>query len=134
MISSLSDSLGLDAQSRIEKLHPFNKPSNTSVKVEYFPSIEKMADYPDTSHTDGGLLTMNSMEYWGFQIVLPWNKQWASVEPKSGYILVNVANTLQSLTGNKLHSCAHRITQIGDGIEKRLLAAYFLRPVLGNVC
>lgn len=131
LISSLSDSLGLDTQSSIEHQHPYNGPSYTSLLLANMPTAGKVSDYPDNQHTDYGLITLNFIEEWGMQIELPWNKQWATIVPKSGHTLVNVSNTLQSLTGNKLHSCQHRVTQFVDGVEKRSYVGYLLRPVLG---
>jgi len=134
LLSSLSDSLGLDGQDRIENRYPSSEPSPSSMKVATIPTVANMADYPDTTHTDGGLITINCLEQWGTQIELPWNKQWMSIEPKPGHCVVNVADTLQSLSGYKLHSCLHRVTQLVDGVEKRPFVGYFLRPGPGREC
>ena len=134
MLSSLSDSLGLEGQSRIENQYPSNEPSPSSMKMAIVPTVENMADYPDNTHTDTGLITINCLDKWGTQIELPWNKQWLSIEPKFGHGVVNISDTLQSFVGNKLHSCVHRVAQLADGVENRRYIGYFLRPGYGKAC
>lgn len=128
LLSCLSDALKLDDASRFENYHSDGKPSDTSVKLIYEPTRSKLADNPDTTHTDSGTLTQLFCDEWGVMLERPETKSWAYIEPKPGCALVNVADSLQSLSGNKLHSCRHRVAQLGDGFRKRYFVSVFLRP------
>lgn len=128
MLSTLSDALELGDTSRFENSHRDGEPSDSGLNIIYGPSKEKMANAPETKHTDSGTLTLFFSESWGSQVEMPDTKQWAFVEPRTGHAIVNVANWLQSASGNRLHSCLHRVTQPADGAEKRYFISYFLRP------
>lgn len=95
--------------------------------------LEKLADVGDNKHTDGGTLTFFYADKWGTQIQLRGgdDEQWAWVEPKEGLILVNVGDSLQKWSGERLRSCVHRVTQVADGFQERWVASYFLRPHQG---
>lgn len=128
MLSCLSDALKLDDTSRFENYHREGKPSDTSLKLIYEPTRKKLADNPDTTHTDSGTLTLLFCEQWGVMLEHPESKAWAYIEPKPGCALINVADSLQSLSGKRLHSCRHRVAQLGDGFQKRHFVVAFLRP------
>lgn len=128
MLSCLSDALKLDPASRFENRHRVDRPSDCGLKLIYEPLKSKLADVVDNKHTDQGSLTLVFCEQWGVQMELPETKEWAFVEPKPGHALVNVADSLQALSGGKLHSCLHRVTQPADGFERRYYVVYFLRP------
>lgn len=127
MLSCLSDALKLDDVSRFENSHRDDKSSDTAFNIYYAPAKRKR-DGVDTTHTDGGTLTLLFGDHWGIMMEHPETKAWTFVEPRPGCALINVADSLQSLSGNKLHSCRHRITQPVDGFQKRYYIVAYLRP------
>lgn len=128
MLSCLSDALKLEGASRFENSHRGDKPSDTSLKLIYEPMKSKCADWADNTHTDGGTLTLLFCDHWGNRLEHPETKAWTFIEPKPGCALINVADSLQSLSGGKLHSCRHGVTQPVDGFQKRYFVASYLRP------
>lgn len=128
MLSCLSNALKLDDTSRFETHHRKGEPSETGLKLIYEPSLNKLADVNDNLHTDSGTFTLLFYDQWGLHIELPDAKQWAFTEPIPGCALINVANSLQRLSENKLCSPQHRVTQPADGFAKRYYISYFLRP------
>jgi len=132
MLARLSDALKLDGASRFENTHRDDKPSETALNLISAPAKNKRADQPDTTHTDGGSLTILFCEEWGNMIEHPETKAWGFVEPKPGCALINVADALQALSGNKLHSCRHAVTQPVDGFLRRYYVVYYLRPEMAE--
>ena len=128
MLSCLSDALELDRANRFENSHRIGEPSDCGLLLVSQPCKSKLTDVTDSTHTDTGSLTLLFCEQWAVQIELPETKQWAFVEPKPGHALINVADKVQSLSGNRLYSCRHRVTQPIDGFQKRYFAVYYLRP------
>ncbi|KAH8148298.1 uncharacterized protein LAJ45_07751 [Morchella importuna] len=108
-----------------------DKPSDTGLKLATSPLRESLSDITENKHTDSGTLTIQFCEQWGTQLQMPDGK-WAFVQARDGCALVNVADSLQRLSGGKLHSCLHRVTQPADGKEKRVFVLYFLRPEKGG--
>lgn len=103
-------------------------PGDSGLKLITAPTNERRQDAPDTTHTDGGLLTLLWCPLLSSQIQNPRTKEWLWVEPKEGCAIVNVADALQRHTGDQLHSCIHRVLQLGDGAEERHFLSYYLRP------
>jgi len=103
-------------------------PSPSGLKFISAPTSEMRSAAPDTTHTDGGILTLLWCPQLSSQILDPQTKEWRWVEPREGCTLVNVADALQSETGGVLHSCVHRVSQPGDGVEERHFISYYLRP------
>lgn len=132
MLSCLSDGLGLEGESRFEKRHHDDEPSDTALNLIYSPAKPHRADAPNTTHTDTGTLTSLFCEKWGIMIEHPETKVWAFVEPKPGCALVNVADSLQAMSGGKLHSCRHCHTQPLDGFQRRYFVVSYLRPEKGE--
>lgn len=128
MLSCLSDALKLEGASRFENSHRDDKDSDTSLKLIYEPMRNKCADWSDNTHTDSGTLTILFCDHWGNRLEHPETKAWTFIEPKPGCALINVADSLQSLSGGKLHSCRHGVTQPVDGFQKRYFVASYLRP------
>ncbi|KAF3906008.1 hypothetical protein ABW21_db0204705 [Orbilia brochopaga] len=128
IISSLSKSLWSDSAKNLVEKHRPNEPSNSSLKVYRGPMLENLVDVGDNTHTDGGTLTVLYTDKWGTQIELPWNKKWAWVEAKPGHAILTVGDTLQALSGGRLHSCPHRVSQPVAGFEERWAITYFFRP------
>ena len=128
LLASLSSALNLSGSSRFESHHGNDHPSDTALNLIYSPAKTRLADAPDTTHTDTGTLTSLFCDKWGIQIEHPETKQWSFVEPREGCALVNVADSLQRLSGGRLHSCRHRHTQPVDGFEPRYFVVSYLRP------
>jgi isopenicillin N synthase-like dioxygenase len=103
-------------------------PGDSGLKFISAPTAARRADAPDTTHTDGGILTLLWCPQLSSQIRDPKTGEWAWVEPREGCAIVNVADALQAATGGRLHSCVHRVAQPGDGVEERLFLSYYLRP------
>lgn len=108
--------------------HRANQPSNTGLKLVLHPSLAKLSDVPDSLHTDCGTLTLLFYKDWGIHAFLPDANMWAFTPPLEGCALINVANSLQRLSGGKLHSPKHRVTQPFNGAKNRYYLSYFLRP------
>lgn len=125
MITHLSKLLWPRSSISLEDRHRSTGTSNSSLNLYKGPALEKAEDFGDSTHTDGGTLTILYCDKWATQIELPWNKQWAWVEPRPGHMVVNVADSLQSMSGGRLHSCRHRVSLPKGGYEEVL---YFFRP------
>jgi isopenicillin N synthase-like dioxygenase len=132
MLCCLSDGLNLADDKRFENAHQDGKPSGTGLKLVYEPWKSKLKDVVDNKHTDTGTLTIVFCEQWGIEIEMPETKEWAFVAPREGHALINVADSLQALSGKKLYSCLHRVTQPADGFRRRYYIVYFLRPEEGS--
>lgn len=128
MLSCLSDALKLRDDRRFENSHRDDRPSGTALNLIYAPMKRQRPSIADTTHTDGGTLTLLFCDKWGIMVEHPETKAWAFVEPKPGCALINVGDFLQALSGNKLHSCRHCITQPVDGFQPRSYIVSFLRP------
>jgi isopenicillin N synthase-like dioxygenase len=128
MLACLSDALKLDDASRFENSHREDKPSETAFNIYSAPTKQDRNDVADTTHTDGGTLTILFGDEWGIEMEHPETKDWAFIEPKPGCALINVGDFLQSVSGDKLHSCRHRVTQPVNGFQKRYYAVSYLRP------
>lgn len=128
MLSCLSNALELDGASRFENNHRQGEPSDTGLKLIYEPSLEKLADVGDNIHTDSGTFTLLFYDQWGLHIKLPEADRWAFTEARPGCALINIANSLQRLSKDRLRSPQHRVIQPTDGFAKRYYISYFLRP------
>jgi isopenicillin N synthase-like dioxygenase len=128
MLSCLSDALKLDDASRFENSHRDDRPSDSALNLIYAPTKRKRTDVADTTHTDSGTLTLLFCDQWGIMMEHPETKAWTFVEPKPWCALINVADFLQSLSGNKLHSCRHCVSQPVDGFQSRYYIVSYLRP------
>lgn len=128
ILAALSTALDLRPTSRFEIHHLSSEKSDTGLKLIYEPALSKLSDVPENKHTDSGTLTLTFTENWGIHVQSPSTGTWGFPEPKKGTVLVNIADSLQRLSGGKLHSPVHRVTQRGDGEETRIFLAYFLRP------
>lgn len=128
MLVAASDALGLEDANRFEQHHRDTGRSESGLKLICEPSLSKLADVGDNLHTDSGTFTMVFCEKWGIQAELSGTNKWGFTAPMPGCALINVADSLQRLSGGKLHSPKHRVTQPADGFAKRYFVAYLLRP------
>ncbi|KAK5796326.1 hypothetical protein VI817_005611 [Penicillium citrinum] len=127
-LRALSAGLSLSGSSDLESTHKVDEPNDSGLKLLSGPTEPTVNDVPNTTHTDGGSITLLWCEKWASQLQVPETKEWLWIEPNSQYILVNIANSLQRQTGGRLHSPVHRVTQPVDGVEDRPMISYFLRP------
>ncbi|RDL36128.1 Uncharacterized protein BP5553_06740 [Venustampulla echinocandica] len=109
--------------------HRVDQPSDTGLKFVLHPSLARLSEVGESLHTDSGTLTLLFYHDWSLHAFLPDAGIWGFLPPPAeGCALVNVANTLQRLSGGKLHSPKHRVTQPFDGAQNRYFLSYFLRP------
>jgi isopenicillin N synthase-like dioxygenase len=109
--------------------HRADHPSGSGMKFVLYPSMVRLSDVGENLHTDSGTLTLLFYKDWSIHAFLPDADRWAFIPPPpEGCTLVNVADTLQTLSEGKLHSPKHRVTQPIDGAKNRYFLSYFLRP------
>lgn len=128
ILGQLSDILGLEDEARLEANHQDTKASDSGLKFISVPTIERANQFPDTTHTDNGTLTLLWSTEQSSQIQDPQTGEWGWVRQGKGQVLVNIANSLQNQTGGRLHSCVHKVAQLTDGVRERLVVSYYLRP------
>ncbi|KAB8273767.1 Clavaminate synthase-like protein [Aspergillus minisclerotigenes] len=128
LLSALSDGLMRHGPDRFENNHRPEMSSDSGFKVYCAPTQARQADVRDNTHTDGGTLTLMFIRHQCMQLKNPLTNEYQWIEHRPGQMLVNVANSLQEQSNDQLHSCPHRVTQPGDGVEERYLLSYFLRP------
>ncbi|KAK6536039.1 hypothetical protein TWF281_000285 [Arthrobotrys megalospora] len=125
MLRSLSNSLSPDEP--FEKYHQKSKQNDSGLKLVYEPCIPKKSEVLENKHTDSGTLTILFAEEWGLHVQLP-DGSWGYTSSPPGCAVVHVADSLQFMSGGKLRSPVHRVTQPVDGFMKRYFLSYFLRP------
>ncbi|KAF3940183.1 hypothetical protein ABW19_dt0203432 [Dactylella cylindrospora] len=125
MLQALSTTLS--AEPSFEAHHRKSELSDSGLKLVFEPCIESASEVVENKHTDSGTLTILFYDEWGLHVQLP-DGEWGYVEPISGCAVVNVADSLQKLSGGRLRSPVHRVTQPSDGFLKRYYLSYFLRP------
>lgn len=131
LLTRLADSLGL---SLLEN-HREDQPSESGLKLIAEPSVPRAADVVENKHRDSGTLTMLFYDEPSLQVCLSSDdedeqrQEWMFVPPPpQGCALVHGANSLGRLSGGKLRSPLHRVSQPSDGAGKRYFLSYFLRP------
>ncbi|KAI9747048.1 MAG: hypothetical protein M1815_004685 [Lichina confinis] len=127
MLSRLSEGLGLEQEDRLEKVHRVSEASDCGLLLAYQPWGTD-SDLGENWHNDTGSLTLLFCERWAVQIELPETKEQLRIEARPGHAIVNVADTLQKLSGDRLRSCRHQVVKPADGAQKQYFAVYYLRP------
>ncbi|KAF1938427.1 Clavaminate synthase-like protein, partial [Clathrospora elynae] len=137
LLASLSKSLKASGKDVcLSQHHVPTSTSDTGLKLVSEPSLSKLAEVGENKHTDSGTFTILFYQEWGLHVFLSGaaaadgkRQKWAfAAPPQPGCALVNVANSLQRLSGGTFHSPLHRVTQPCDGDGKRYYLSYFLRP------
>jgi len=128
LLSHMSQALQLDGSHSLENFHPRFVASDSGLKLIYEPSLERAADVSDNTHTDSGTFTFLFYDKLGLKAKSPDDGNWAFIAPKPGCALINPGDTLQRLSGQRIHSPTHKVTQPFDGFERRYFISYFLRP------
>ena len=130
VLSQLSDTLNLP---QLMDHHRDDKPSESGLKLIAEPTIPRAAEVIENKHRDSGSLTMLFYDEWSLQVCLTDDDDgqgnWTFVPPPpEGCALVHGASALTRLSGGRLRSPLHRVTQPSDGAGKRFFLSYFLRP------
>lgn len=127
-MSCLSDALHL-TRDRFELKHRIDATAETELEfLRYPPSDDTNSQVGLTKHTDIGSLSILFSEQWGLQILSQDNARWESIEPRPGYAVVNIGDTLHYLSDNRLRSAVHRVVPVAGLAEKvRYTVGYFLR-------
>ena len=128
IIARLSDALQLEQKERFEQSHRDGQPSDAGLKLIYEPSLAKLSDVGDNLHTDSGTLTLLFYDKWGLSAYAATQGFAFPAPLEDGVALINVGDSLQRLSGDRLLSPKHRVSQPVDGAEKRYYLSYFLRP------
>ena len=123
-----SEALMLDDANRFERHRRKGESGDSGLKLIYEPSLSKLANVGENKYTNSGTLTMLFTDQRGLHVYLPEAERWAFAAPIPGCGLVNVADSLQRLSENRLHSPLHRVAQRYDGAAKRYFISYFSRP------
>ncbi|KAI9700291.1 MAG: hypothetical protein M1836_002306 [Candelina mexicana] len=130
LLTSLSKSLGLPEQSKLESYHRATHPSSDLLRLLKYasqPFSERGA--PQTPHTDLGSLTILFTSQPGLQVLPPGADEWAYVRPLAGHAIINLGDALMFMTGGLLHSCLHRVAPLpGKRMTERYSFAYLQRP------
>ncbi|KAK5991811.1 2-oxoglutarate-dependent dioxygenase [Cladobotryum mycophilum] len=124
MLSRLAVALKMP---HLEDHHREGETSDCGLKVESVPTEERLEDVPPSEHTDMGTLTLLFCPQYTTELRVAEDK-WGFIVPKPGHAIVNVADSLQRLTGKELVSSLHRVGQPTPGAGKRICALYYLRP------
>ncbi|KAJ5875003.1 uncharacterized protein N7473_011189 [Penicillium subrubescens] len=130
ILSCLSTALGREGMARFETTHSNEKPSKSALAMmRYLPGdLKSSKKIGHLKHTDIGSLTLLFSEQWGLQILPPRSDTWEFVEPKKGYAVVNVGDSLHFASDQEeLFSCIHRVVPV-DNKSDRYSVAFFLRP------
>jgi len=128
LLSSLSDSLGLQGLSRFEQSHSSYMPANSCLNLFNYPKLANIDQFGQNKHTDNGSLTLLFADQPGLQILSPRSGIWGSVPPQHSHVVVNVGDTLRFLSGRRFHSSIHRVVPTFESSQhQRLVVGYFLR-------
>ena len=131
LLSQVESSLGISLADR----HTVEEPSESGLKLIYEPSLDRVTDVGENKHCDSGTWTMLFYDAMGVQVYLGPDKEGEKLDewrflppPPKGCVLVHPGSSLERLTGRKVKSPLHRVTQPSNGAEERYFLCYFLRP------
>jgi isopenicillin N synthase-like dioxygenase len=124
ILALLSESLGIS----FEKHHVEGESSDCGLKMESVPLSERLEDVPPSEHTDMGTLTLLYCPQYTTELNFPGTEDWGFIVPKLGHAIVNVADSLQTMSNGQLKSCLHRVGQPVPGAGRRNCVLYYLRP------
>lgn len=127
ILACLSDSLGLEGVERFEESHRDGERTNSTLMLMHYPKDAGPANVGQNKHTDLGSLTLILCDQWGLQVMSPKSLTWCYVEPRPGYGVVNVGDTLRFLSGKRLYSALHRVLRPNWQTVSRNSLAYFFR-------
>nr|QIW91875.1 OXY3 [Phialomyces arenicola] len=128
ILSCLSDAVLPHSNERFEASHRKGSTTRTNLTVLKYPKQESAElGIGHNRHTDIGTLTFLTSDQRGLQILTP--DGWRYVEPRPGFAVVNVGDSLRFLSKRLFRSVVHRVLPIGPHqTEDRYTVAFFLRP------
>lgn len=101
---------------------PFN-----SMSFVYYPETQNIPCKRGVNeHKDFGFITILYITKPGLQVYV--NDDWLDVNPKPGYVVINLANALELMLGKKCNSALHRVLLPR---EERITIALFIDPDMG---
>lgn len=132
MLKSLSQSMGLEGEKRLQLQHQKSAPSTSGTVLQCYP-VENLP--PNTSqghfaHTDSGSISVLFVSDWGLQVYSSKHEKWESISPRTGCAIVNVGDSLRYLSNLTLKSSLHRVVPLRarQTSGPRYSIAFFLRP------
>ncbi|RDL32345.1 Clavaminate synthase-like protein [Venustampulla echinocandica] len=128
ILSRLSDAMGRHGNKRFEACHRDSSVTRTNLTFLKYPKQDTTEHgVGHNRHTDVGTLTFLLSGQSGLQRLT--SESWCHVEPRPGFAVVNVGDSLRFLSGRVLSSIIHRVLPVGPHqTEDRYTLAYFLRP------
>ncbi|EPE34348.1 Clavaminate synthase-like protein [Glarea lozoyensis ATCC 20868] len=128
ILSRLSQTMGRNNDNRFESYHRDSIATRTNLTFLKYPKQDTTEHgVGHNKHTDVGTLTFLLSGQRGLQRLTP--EGWCHVEPRSGFAVVNVGDSLRFLSDCVLSSVIHRVLPVGaHQTEDRYTLAYFLRP------
>jgi isopenicillin N synthase-like dioxygenase len=128
ILSRLSDTMGRHNNNRFEYYHKDSNITRTNLTFLKYPKQDTTEHgVGHNKHTDVGTLTFLLSGQRGLQRLT--SEGWCHVEPRSGFAVVNVGDSLRFLSDCVLSSVIHRVLPVGPHqTEDRYTLAYFLRP------
>ena len=130
ILRNLANQLGMDSVNVFENAHSDSDSTKsiTILGLLRYPKGQKQ-ECGHNMHTDAGTITLLLTQQWGLQVLDPQTREWQYVEPKPGFAIVNVGDSLRFLSGKHLCSAVHRVLLQEDTVsEDRFSICYFLRP------
>lgn len=130
IFSSLSTSLQLKSEHRLEEMHRMTVQDLDIIRLlKYRDRVAGESGPSHAPHTDLGSLTFLFSERPGLQLKRPQSDLWENVEPRAGYAVVNVGDSLSMLSGGLFNSCLHRVGPPSSSVPQlgRHSFAYFCR-------
>lgn len=131
ILARLSSQLGLTGAARFESHHLDLRPSLSTLGLLHYPKqgeATELLNVGHNKHTDVGTLTFLLAGQWGLQYYSPETQHWEFIEPRPGYAIINVGDSLRFRSGGELASVVHRVVPLkATQMEDRYSIAYFLR-------
>lgn len=146
ILSAFSTAVGLEGKERYEVAHDDSKPSNSSMTFHRYPArhTRDESNVGHNKHTDISSIAFLFAQQWGLQVPAPSRATgaavgaesdgWVWVQPKPGFAICNIGDSLRFLSGTRLRSVLHRVVPVPEmETEHRYSIAYFTRPAHGTM-
>ena len=131
------------ANFRTKKIHNlFNeaiKDIFSTLALLYYPATNCPEKYDAglNAHTDQGLITVLWINQESLQVWIEEAKEWHDLEPKKGFVIVNIGNALKIILGELCTSAFHRVIipkreRLSIGAFYDPARSYKMRDVIQN--
>lgn len=107
----------------------------SSLSFPYYPPIDKVDSIQNPAlneHKDFDFITVLHITKPGLQVWIEEDglTKWVNVDPKPGYVVVNLANALELVLGKGCNSALHRVnlSNIEGGNDERMSIGFFIGP------